>query len=86
MLLFFDKYFDIEYAKHIHQLILKEIDNLCPEKTLHISHMNWDGLTVFKNFLNFEKTYNQHKGKINHYNVEGNAIIYSSIKEHLEKL
>ena len=76
---YFDKYFDLEYAEFVHNLLLEKIDNLCGNKTLHVSHIKWDNLYTFKNFINFEKIFEKHRGSMNHYNPQGNEIVYQRV-------
>lgn len=83
---YFEKYFNLEYAEHIHNLLLKEIEELTPKNTLHISHVDWKNLYEFKTFIKFEKVFNKHRGDINHYNHTGNNIVYQKVLEELIKL
>lgn len=77
---YFNKYFDLEYAEHIHNLLLKEIDYYCGiEKTLHISHISWKGLYRFHNFLNFNDIFEKYRGSMNHYTEQGNEIVYERV-------
>jgi len=80
---YFEKYFDIEYAEHMHNLLLQEIEEYCTIKTLHISHIDWKNLYKFKNFVNFKDIFLKHRGLINHYTDIGNKIIYESVLEKL---
>jgi len=34
---FFEKHFDLDYAEYVHNLTLKDIENICPVNTLHLS-------------------------------------------------
>ena len=79
---YFEKYFDIDYAIYMHNLLLRDIENKCPDNTLHISHIDWSNLHVFKNYLNFE-VFKKHRGFVNHYDPTGNEIVYRKILERL---
>jgi len=84
---YFDKYFDIEYAEHIHNLLLKEIKDLCPTKTLHIAHIEWKNLFCqFEHFLNFKTVFAKHRGSMNHYTEQGNNIVYQKILSSLRNM
>lgn len=76
---YFDKYFDLEYAEFMHNLLLEKIDSLCGSNTLHVSHIKWDNLYKFKNFINFEKIFEKYRGSMNHYNPQGNDIVYERV-------
>jgi hypothetical protein len=83
---YFDCYFDIEYAEHMHNLLLKEIEEYCPWHTLHISHIEWKNLHQFENFLNFKDVFSKNRGSINHYDTEGNRIVYDSVLNRLREM
>jgi len=80
---YFDKYFDIQYAEHMHNLLLREIEEYCSPRTLHISHIDWKNLHKFENFLNFKEVFQKHRGSVNHYTEEGNQIVYQSVLNRL---
>lgn len=80
---YFDKYFDVEYAEHMHNLLLKEIEEYCPVRTLHISHIDWKNLHEFENFANFKDVFLTHRGPINHYDEIGNRIVYDNVLKQL---
>lgn len=82
---YFEKYFDLEYAEHIHNLLLKEIEFLVPKKTLHLCHIKWKNLYEFEKFINFENVFNSYRGDVNHYNDLGNHIVYQKVLEKLTK-
>jgi hypothetical protein len=80
---FFERYFDLEYAEHVHNLILKDIEKLCPSNTLHLSHLEWKNLYRFSNHLDFNSIFLSHRGQSNHYDLEGNEVVYNTIREKL---
>lgn len=82
---YFENYFNIEYAEHMHNLLLKEIEDYCPSHTLHISHIEWKRLHIFKNFLNFKSVFEKHPGNFNHYDATGNQIVYDKIRDKLNE-
>jgi hypothetical protein len=82
---FFEKYFDMDSAPFIHSLICKEIDHLTlSTPTLHLTNLNWENLYMFKNMLNFEFLFKTNRGILNHYDDEGNQIIYDLIVKRLQ--
>jgi hypothetical protein len=80
---YFDKYFDVQYAEYMHNLLLRDIEELCPVKTLHISHIDWKNLHEFEIFANFKEVFAKHRGSVNHYTEEGNQIVYQSVSNRL---
>lgn len=86
MVEYFEKYFDLGYAKDIHLLLCKEILALTsPFKTLHITHFEWDGLLEF-DLINFAKVYAKHPGNANHYNQAGNLLVFNELKDQLDRM
>lgn len=83
---YFDKYFDLEYAEHIHNLLLQEIDKMCGANTLHISHVKWDRLYQCGNFLNFNNVFEKYRGPVNHYDDQGNQVVFEEVLYKLRKI
>lgn len=81
---FFEKYFDIEYAEHIHNLLLKNIENICPNHTIHITSFKWDRLYKCSNWVDLNKVFSSYRGEVNHYNDEGNNIVYNRLLKELK--
>ena len=83
---FYEKYFDLDYAKFIYNLIEEKIDQITAnhKKVLHTSHIKRKDLYKFNNFYNFS-VLNKKKfaGLANHYNLKGNSHIYKIINEWL---
>jgi hypothetical protein len=80
---YFDKYFDVQYAEYMHNLLLRDIEKLCPINTLHISHIDWKNLHEFENFVSFKEVFAKHRGSVNHYTEAGNQIVYQSVSNSL---
>lgn len=84
---YFENIFDTSHAKDMHELILEKIDLLTATvPTIHCSHLEWDTLHHFENFIYFNDIWKKHQGLVNHYNSKGNEIVYNSIKEKLIKI
>lgn len=84
----FEKYFDLDQAKFVHNLICQEIDKVMKEKkvqALHITNLDWSDLYQFDNMLQFEYLFKNHRGLMNHYNETGNKEIFSRIKQCLSE-
>jgi hypothetical protein len=81
---FFEQYFDLDYARFVHNLICEKIDIMTAPhqtKTLHLSNIEWKDLYKFDGMLNFKSVVDTHGGLINHYSDYGNCIIYDTIME-----
>ena len=79
---YYEKYFDLDYAKFVHSMTCEKIQNLLSTftgKILHITNSSWDELHQFDNMINFEWVFRKHHGLINHYTDRGNEIIYDLI-------
>jgi hypothetical protein len=78
---YFKKFFSLEYADFCHKLILDKINALLENRqAIHLSH-----IVQTTNSINFSDLFKTHRGLINHYNDEGNQIIYKKIIEELPK-
>ena len=86
---YFEKWFDIEYARFVHQMIIdKEIQHLNECFTGSILHVNNLGLEIAthnQQCKNFYKIFLQHKGLINHFDHVGNNIVAKEIISWIEK-
>jgi hypothetical protein len=81
---YYENYFDLDYAKFIHNLICKEIDQLTKNYcTLHITSFDWKDLYNFSNMINFEDIFKKHRGLVNHYSEDGNNLVFEKIKSYL---
>lgn len=82
---YFEKYFDLEHAQFVHNLICKEIAELVkPVPHIHMAHIDYS--YSFDNFLNCEPLHQQCPGFQNHYNDHGNILISELVKNQLAKM
>jgi hypothetical protein len=82
---YFEKYFDLDHAQFVHNLICKEIAELVrPIPHIHMIHM--DCSYKFDNLLNCEPLYQKHPGFQNHYNELGNLLVSDAVKKRLAKI
>lgn len=81
---FFEKHFDTEYAEHVHNLLLKDIESMSPKNTIHITSFVWDRLYKCINWIDFNKVFVSHRGIVNHYNNKGNYIVYNKLLKELK--
>ena len=83
---YYEKYFDLDYAKFVHSMTCEKIENLLSNfggKILHIINFPWNDLHQFDNMINVEWVFKKHKGHMNHYTDQGNNIIYNLIMENI---
>lgn len=83
---YFEKYFDMEYARFVHQLTVdKEISYMqsFSKHTLHLNRFSETNLPG-KNVINFADLFKKHKGLINHFSVNGNIKMYNDIKNWIQ--
>jgi hypothetical protein len=83
---YFEKYFNMEYARFVHQLIIdKEISYLQPfyKNTLHLTKFSEINLPV-NHVINFDNLFKKHKGLINHFTMQGNEKMYTDIKNWIQ--
>lgn len=84
---FFERYFDPDHARDIHNLICKEIAMLCGNHpVLHLSHIDWSDLYLFPGMINFAELFQKHRGDVNHFDAMGNREIYETISARLGKI
>jgi hypothetical protein len=84
---YFEHIFDTDHAKDMYKLMLEKIDLLTAAvPTIHCSHLEWDTLHHFKNFIYFNDVWKNYRGLVNHYNSTGNEIVYNAIKDELIKI
>jgi hypothetical protein len=78
---YFEKYFDLDHAIFVHNLICRQIDEMTNNYDVtHLSNLDWSGLYQFLNMLNFEYLFKNRRGSMNHYDQMGNLEIYNKLK------
>jgi hypothetical protein len=82
---FYEKYFDTAAAEFTHNLICEHIEIRTHNHpcVIHAHAMPWDGLYKFRSVIDFQSTFDQHRGLINHFTDNGNQIVYNKIKDRL---
>lgn len=85
---YFEKYFIPDYACFVHDLIINHEINYLREnfsnKVIHITNLDWTGLTQTDNFISFHSVFKQHPGLINHFSKQGNQLIFEKLKETID--
>lgn len=77
---------DITYHNDLHNLICERIHRSLTVPTLHTTHFDYQELYEFPGLLNFHNLFRQHRGHINHYNEQGNRLVYQHLLQHLDTL
>jgi hypothetical protein len=86
---YFEKWFDIEYARFVHQMIIdKEIQHLNTHFAGSVLHVNNFGLEIITHdhqCKSFYKIFLQHNGPVNHFDYKGNSLVAREIISWIEK-
>jgi hypothetical protein len=84
---YFEKYYDLDYACFVYNLIEEKIDRLLDEhqgRVIHMTNLPRPGLYKFKNMLDFTFLMGKrYHGIMNHYNQQANEIVYNTVKQEL---
>jgi hypothetical protein len=82
--LYFKHIFNDEYARDMHNLILKEIDSLLAGKlVVHLTPFDHTGLYQFANMLDLHDVFVKNRGEVNHFNPRGNQEVYNRVLDKL---
>jgi len=82
---FFRFIFDIDYSLDIHNMICREIHDMCANhNVIHITHFDYTGLYQFPDMINFYQLWCKNKGSVNHYNQSANQLIFQTLLEKLQ--
>jgi hypothetical protein len=80
---YFEKFFSLEYAEFCYHTTIDKIKELLIDhRTVHLSHL---ASIVGTDYINFSELFEKHQGSMNHYDDQGNNIIYNKILEELNK-
>jgi hypothetical protein len=76
---YIENYFDLDYAKDIHKLLCKEIEQLLEsvaDRVIHIANIDYKTIYSFKNMINFDNLFASNRGSMNHFDAKGNEEIF----------
>jgi len=85
---YIENYFDLDYAKDMHKLLCKEIEQLLKpveDRVIHIANIDYNAIYCFKNMINFDNLFASNLGSMNHYDVEGNKEIFKILSTTLKR-
>lgn len=85
---FFENFYDLEYAKYIHRLICNDIEELIKpfsKKIIHVVNISYDDLYKFKDVVDNYEVFKSSRGDINHFNEQGNQIVFQRILDRIDK-
>ena len=84
---FFENYFDLEHAQHMHQLLGKTIaEHLKSIQSIHICHMEKNLPCNYEHMLDFNDTWKKYPGPVNHYDSTGNQIVFDQLYNKINEL
>lgn len=88
MVEYFEKFYDLDYARDMHNLICRRIDYLTfpYSGVIHITHFDWQKLFQFTFMTNFVGIHKQHPGDANHYSTTGNELVLAKLNERLASI
>jgi hypothetical protein len=85
---YFEKYYDLDYAVFVYNLIEEKIDRMFDSyngKVIHMTNLPRTDLYQFDNMLDFSHLQGKkYHGLMNHYNDKANFIVYDKVTEKLK--
>jgi len=85
--LFFKHIYDDEYQTDLYNLLRKEINSLIHIPYISLGHVPIvSKFQIEENFLDFSSIWPLYKGDTNHYNNEGNLVVYESVIKEIERV
>ena len=85
---FFERYFDLDHATFVHNLICEKIQNMVkcsPARVWHITSLDYENLFRFENHLDFYPLFKSNRGDANHFDSTANHHIYNTIQKLLDQ-
>jgi len=78
---FFEYHYDDQYQIDVYTLIRKEIKNCIKNRYISISHIPLVAkLSIENTHIDFSDLWTHNRGQINHYNENGNKLIFEKLK------
>jgi hypothetical protein len=84
---FFENYIDLDFMQFIFDTVCEKIDQTLQDfkgKVLHVAHFPDDINYTFPNLIKFD-LFPKHRGLLNHYDDQGNSIVYKTLLEKLKE-
>ena len=85
---YIENYFDLDYAKDMHKLLCKEIEQLLEsvkDQVIHIANIDYKTIYSFKNMINFDNLFASNSGSMNHFDAEGNEELFKILSTTLKR-
>lgn len=82
---YFEKFYDLSYARYIHSLVYKDIEDMVGEKAIHISLFDYGDIPNVNNVVSFSDLFERHRGLANHLDEYANQIVYDELVKEIEK-
>jgi hypothetical protein len=80
---YFTHIYDFDYQMDVYQLLFDKIKHSIHVPCIHICHNNL-GKEIQNVNLDFTDTWYLNQGKVNHYNQQGNKLVYQTLCEALQ--
>jgi hypothetical protein len=82
---YFEKYFDQDYAKFVHNLICEKIEKMVDGcRVIHL--INFEDQYKFKNSMDFTSVFRTNRGLMNHFDEDGNKYVYQRLVRRISEL
>jgi len=81
---FFEKYYDLDYALYVHNLIAEDIINMVPN-AIHINNFEDNAQVIQDIAMDFSHLFDSNNGKMNHYDDYANSVIFDYITKRIEE-
>jgi len=85
---YIENYFDLDYAKDMHKLLCKKIEQLLEsveDRVIHIANIDYKTVYCFKDMINFDNLFASNIGSMNHFDAEGNEEIFKILSTTLKR-
>jgi hypothetical protein len=85
---YIENYFDLDYAKDIHRMLCKEIEQLLEsvqDRVIHIANIDYTAIYTFKNMINFDNLFASNGGSMNHFDAKGNKEVFKILSTTLKR-
>ena len=89
---YMENWMSLPYQIDIYDLILEKIDDILTYEqryvprlnVIHMTHLEWTSNYELDNMLDLRPLRKKHRGDINHYTEEGNALVLAAINKRLD--
>ena len=87
---YFERYFDLDHAEFMHNLICKEIEevvlHVVRHKVINMTGFDWNRLYQFDGMVSFVELMRLNRGSMNHFNEAGNQTVFNTLCDRIAKI